>query len=144
MTEHDASMMAQRRRRRVARVLAVIGLLLVVGAASYFGYSWYNAPPPAPPEDPAAIAEHRAEAEALCTAALSTAKGFGIIPAYTELASDVVGRTNTEARYVCRGRTDAAKYEVTFDLMCKDLNDAKCINLYRVAQDRTGPIYQRR
>ena len=144
MTEHDANMTSPKWPRGLAWLLAVVGLLLVVALVGYFGFVWYFAPPPNTPENPSAVAEHRAEAEALCTAAFSKAKGFGIVPQYTELASDDVGRTTTEGRYICSGHTDAAKYDITFDLVCKDLNDARCIDLYTVAQDQTGPIYQRR
>ncbi len=143
MTEYDANMTAPKRRWTAGRILALIGLVLFVAAGAYFGFNWYNAPPPTPPENPAAVAERRAEAVALCTAAISTAKGFGIVPAYTELASDVVQRTETQGRYSCLAHTDAAKYQITFELMCKDLNNSKCMSLYTVAQDQTGPIYQR-
>lgn len=128
----------------MGRVLALVAALLAIAAGTYFGFNWYFGPPAAPLENPAAEAERRAEANALCTAALSTAKRFGIIPVYTELSGDVVERSETRGRYTCSGHTDAAKYRVTFDLMCKNIDDAKCIELYTVAQDRTGPIYQRR
>jgi hypothetical protein len=90
-----------------------------------------------------AEAQRHAAALALCTAALTTTQGFGIVPAYTQLASDMVQGGTVRGRYTCFARTDAAKYQITFDLMCKDLGEAKCLNLYSVTQDGTGTLYQR-
>jgi hypothetical protein len=60
------------------------------------------------------------------------------------LASDVVQVGTVKGRYTCFAQTDAARYQITFDLMCRDLNKPRCVNLYSVMQDGGGTIYQRR
>jgi hypothetical protein len=81
---------------------------------------------------------------ALCNAGLASAQGFALVPAYTKLASDLVQVGGVKGRYTCFAQTDAARYQITFDLMCRDLNKPKCVNLYSVMQDGGGTIYQRR
>ena len=90
-----------------------------------------------------AAAQEQAAIE-LCSAGLATARGFGIVPAYTKLASSLVQPGNARGRYTCFAQTNSAKYQITFDLICKDLSDPKCVALFGVMQDGTGSLYQRR
>ena len=140
MINQDVNIRALRREWLAARIVAALTVVLLVAAVVQF-VIW----PPSGTTAPAAMSDDQrhAAALALCSAALASTQGFGIVPAYTKLASDTVQSGSVRGRYTCFAQTDAAKYQITFDLMCKDLGDAKCLNLYSVAQDGSGAIYQR-
>ena len=140
MTESGPNMRGLRREWLAARIFAAVGGLVLVAVFVLLVLS-----PPiteVSPQDQAI--ERRQLALALCNAGLASAQGFALVPAYTRLASDVVQMGTVTGRYTCYARTYAAKYQITFDLMCKDLNDPKCVNLFSVTQDGSGAIYQRR
>ena len=140
MTGNDANTKGLRREWLAARIIAVVGGLLIIAVCVLVAVGVQNGP--APGQDSAEA--RRQIAIALCGAGLASAQGFAIVPAYTKLASDFVQAGSVSGRYTCFAQTDAAKYQITFDLMCKDLNDPRCINLFSVTQDGTGAIYQRR
>jgi len=140
MIDQDVNIKALQREWLAARIVAALTVVLLIAAVVQVAI-W----PPTGATSPTAVsdADRRAAAVALCSAALATTQGFGILPAYTKLASDLVQPSSVRGRYTCFAQTDAAKYQITFDLMCKDLGEAKCLNLYSVTQDGTGAIYQR-
>jgi len=80
---------------------------------------------------------------ALCTAALDTSKAYGIVPQFGKLASAGLQVTNVKGRYKCLASTDAARYVIAADLVCRDLRDRRCVNLYSVTQDDGTVLYQR-
>lgn len=143
MTDADVDDRGLQREWLAARIVAGVGVLMLLAIAVLTAIYPPGSLSPVSTNNPTAAAERRAEAIALCTAALTTTQGFGIVPAYTRLASDVVQGGAARGRYTCFAQTDAAKYQITFDLMCKDLGEAKCLNLYSVTQDGTGALYQR-
>lgn len=140
MTETDADMRGLRREWLAARVFAIVGGLLVIAICVLVVISGGNNQARV---QQAALQRHEMTV-ALCSAGLASAEGFALVPGYTKLASDIVQTGSVAGRYTCFGQTDAAKYQITFDLMCKNLDDPKCINLFSVTQDGTGSIYQRR
>jgi hypothetical protein len=140
MTESGPNARGLRREWLAARIFAVVGGLLLVAVCVLVAISGSSTQ--VSPQDQA-VARHQM-ALALCNAGLASALGFALVPPFTKLASDEVQMGAVTGRYTCYARTDASKYQITFDLMCKDLNDPKCINLFSVAQDGTGVIYQRR
>ena len=141
MTDQQANMAGLRREWIAARTFAALGgvLLAAVVVVAILSPPKLIAPPPA-----RTVAVARQLAVALCTAGLASAQGFALVPAYTKLASDLVQVGAVRGRYTCFAQTDAARYQITFDLMCRDLNKPKCVNLYSVTQDGGGTIYQRR
>jgi len=141
MTDQQANMAGLRREWIAARSFAALGgvLLAAVVVVAILSPPKLIAPPPA-----RTVAVARQLAVALCTAGLASAQGFALVPAYTKLASDLVQVGTVRGRYTCFAQTDAARYQITFDLMCRDLNKPKCVNLYSVTQDGGGTIYQRR
>jgi hypothetical protein len=143
MVEYEANMTGLQREWIAARIFAAIGLLLLIAVGVYIGLNPPNSLSVVSLDNPNADAERRQAAVALCSVALTTTQGFAIVPAYTRLASDMVQEGSVPGRYTCYAQTDAAKYQITFDLMCKDLSDAKCINLFSVTQDGSGSLYQR-
>jgi len=143
MVDQDVNIKALQREWLAARIFAVLVLVALVAVAVQVLFYPPLALTSATSDTAGAEAQRHAAALALCTAALTTTQGFGIVPAYTQLASDMVQGGTVRGRYTCFARTDAAKYQITFDLMCKDLGKAKCLNLYSVTQDGTGTLYQR-
>lgn len=163
--EHEPNMPALRREWLAARILAVIGGVLLLLVAGAIGLSFWPDSAPvaetpaaaAPPTDatapsgpatviPSETAEQarRAEGIALCTAAVQAAQNLGIVPGYATRSSDDTIATGVQGRYICTAKTDSAKYAVSFDLACTQLGDANCIKLYSVSQDGGGVLYQRK
>lgn len=129
---------------KAALITIVGGLLIANGIAAYL--LWPRAAPePGLGERSAAeVAQVNAEATiALCSAALDTAKAYGIIPQFGKLASSKLEVTNVRGRYKCLASTEAAKYIIAADLLCRDLRDHRCVNLYGVTQDDGTVLYQR-
>lgn len=141
MVDQEANVGGLRREWLAALAFAIVGGVTIVAIAvlAVLSPPKVVAPPPARIE-----AIQRQMAVALCNAGLASAQGFALVPAYTKLASDLVHGGSVKGRYTCFAQTDAARYQVTFDLMCRDLNKPKCVNLYSVTQDGGGVIYQRR
>ena len=141
MTDQQANMAGLRREWIAARIFAALGgaILIVIVVVAVLSPPKMVAPTP-----PRTVAVARQLAQVLCTAGLASAQAFALVPSYTKLASDVVQVGTVKGRYTCFAQTDAARYQITFDLMCRDLNKPKCVNLYSVMQDGGGTIYQRR
>jgi hypothetical protein len=141
MVEEQVNLAGLRREWVVARIFAVVGgaLLITILVVAVLSPPKVIAPPPA-----RTVAVARQLAMAICTAGLASAQGFALVPAFTKLASDLVQVGAVKGRYTCFAQTEAARYQITFDLMCRDLNKPKCVNLYSVMQDGGGTIYQRR
>jgi hypothetical protein len=146
----DAASRARLRREWQAAVAIVVGGFVIAAAvAAYF--TW--APPGFLSGEPAQVARHRTPEEreradrmatvALCTSALNTAKSFGIIPNYTKLASTGLQTTDVQGRYVCLVTTGVAKYMVAADLLCRDLRNKRCVNVFSVTRDDGTVLYQR-
>lgn len=80
---------------------------------------------------------------ALCTAALSHAKEFGIVPNYGKLAGPGLQLTNVKGRYACTAAAAVTKYLMLSDLLCRDLRDQRCVVLYSVVQQDGTILYRR-
>jgi hypothetical protein len=140
MVDQGANVAGLRREWLAALVFAVVGGALLIAIVVVAVLS----PPKVVAPAARSVAVARQLAVAICTAGLASAQGLALVPAYTKLASDLVQVGAVKGRYTCFAQTDAARYQITFDLMCRDLNKPKCVNLYSVMQDRGGTIYQRR
>ena len=141
MVEQEAHIAGLRREWLTAKIFAVIGALVLI---AIIVLAVLSPPKEVAPQQPRTAAIQRQMAIALCKAGLASAQGFALVPAYTKLASDLVQVGSVKGRYTCFAQTDAARYQITFDLMCRDLNKPKCVNLYTVMQDGGAAIYQRR
>ncbi|MEJ1969359.1 MAG: hypothetical protein WDN03_12115 [Rhizomicrobium sp.] len=161
--EHDPDVPALQREWLVARLVAALGLVLLLSAAAVMGAAHWSRMPPAPAPAPAAAPPpvvaggetavvpvapsadaRRQENIALCTAALAAAQRLGYVPAFATVASDETWNTEVRGRYICLARTDAAKYSLDFDLTCTNLGAGDCISLYSVSQAGGGVLYQRK
>jgi len=150
MDDHQPDMRALRREGWAARIIGTLGALLliaVLGIYAVMKMSGGGAPPAAPPAaapSPADVAAARhAESIELCDAALATTQNLKLLPAYATRDGDDAKETAVQGRYICHARTDAAKYAITFDLGCTNLQQAGCIGLYTIEQTGGGVLYQR-
>jgi len=144
MAEQDPNIRELKREWLAARIFATVAVPLFLAAVVAALVLPSGSLPFLSAGNQISAAQRRAADIALCSSALTITQGFGLVPKFTQLASAVVKDENGHGRYSCFASTGAAKYQITFDLICANLADAKCISLYRVAQDGTGAIYQRR
>ncbi len=151
MNDSEPNIRALRREWLAARLMAALGALLLLAVVAVIVMTEMSgtvAPPATAPTATAPAPDtreaRRAEDIALCDAALGAAQSVGLVPGFAARDGDAAAPGDAQGRYVCRARTDAAKYTIAFDLACTHLGDAKCIVLYRIAQDGGGVLYQRR
>jgi hypothetical protein len=81
-------------------------------------------------------------AQEFCTSAIGVAQAFGVVPGFAKSASEPQ-RTTVKGRYTCNAAAGQSGYAITVDLMCTDLSDARCFNLFTVKQDDGTVLYQR-
>ena len=77
-----------------------------------------------------------------CQATVSVAQSFGIVPNFAK-ATGQPQTTDVRGRYVCTAASDTSKYMVAVDLICRNLQDSRCYNLFSVTQGDGTVIYQR-
>ena len=153
--EHVPNVPALQRDWLAARIVGVLGGLLIGAAAVLSAIALSSRPPPAAPGMPAApmavqrpalspaqIAQaRRAEGTALCDAALATVQKSGLVPSFAVRTSDDTAAA-PQGRYTCTAKTDVSAYAITFDLACPKLAET-CILPYEIDQDGTR-IYRRK
>ena len=127
------------------RIIVIGGFLVALAAGLWFGLIY---PKYIFPREQKALLVNRvqrllAEEAAICTLAINSAKNFGIVPQYGQLASLKLALTAVQGRYVCVARTNVAKYFLAVDLQCPDLRSPRCVSLYNVSQPGGTVLYQR-
>ncbi len=141
MDDQDADLRALRREWLAARIVFAGGFGLALIAAIVFAI-WRPVAPTAATSLAAPPSERQHMAEMFCTSALGVAQAFGIVPGFAK-PEGVPQRTDVKGRYTCAASTSASKYAITVDLMCTDLGDSRCFNLYSVSQDDGTVLFQR-
>lgn len=146
-TEDDIP--ALEREWAVTRIAIAVSVVLVIGVLAYVTFFMPGVAPP-PGEtgaDQQAATANSADAAAqghqVCSLALANAQNFGIVPSFTKIGDGQPKHTDVTGRYVCNAATEASHYALAVDLVCSDLTNAKCVNLYSVAQDDGTVLYQR-
>jgi len=150
-----------RREWLAARLIVIAGFAVAIGVGTYFALqpapqtpaaeatapdASDTVPPdqqPLPQQTPAQREAVQKEAHDLCLAALASAKSFGILPDFAKLAEPMPHVTETRGRYVCLGATDAAKYTIAIDAICRNLADPHCVSLFSVTGEDGTALYQR-
>jgi len=153
MTQRDVNMRGIAREWLAARIIVVGGFAVAIAVAAYF--TLRPAPQPLAEEQPVAPAAQsktpaqtarEANASAgmmLCAMELLNAKNFGIVPSYGQLASPLPKTTATRGRYICTAATNVAKYTMTADLVCRNLQEPRCTDLYSITREDGTVLYQR-
>lgn len=117
-----------------ARIVFVLGFGIPAVAIAVFFYT-------RPAGEP--ISNSRAAAgQEFCQATVAVAQSFGIVPNFAK-ATGEPQTTDVRGRYVCTAATDTSKYMVAVDLICRNLQDSRCYNLFNVTQGDGTVIYQR-
>jgi len=81
-------------------------------------------------------------AQQFCSSAVGVAQSFGIVPNGATPAGPPQ-KTDVTGRYVCVAQNGTAHYTISVDLICRDLGDQRCFNLFTVTQDDGSGIFQR-
>ena len=140
-----SSRRALQREWLVTRIVIIGGFAIAIAAGAWFGVIVPDFIKPR--QEHAALVNRvttllKAEAQ-ICTMALASAKNFGIVPQYGQLASAKLGPTRVQGRYFCIAATSAAKYVLAVDLVCRELKNPRCTSLYNVMQADGTVLYQR-
>lgn len=118
-----------------ARVVFVLGFGVPIVAAIVFMVLYPS------PQQTAASSRQLAGQE-FCEATVAVAQSFGIVPNFAK-ATGQPQNSDVRGRYVCTAATNAAKYAIAVDLVCRNITDPHCYNIYSITQDDGSVIYQR-
>jgi hypothetical protein len=147
MTDQEPNQGALAREWLWARITIIGGFVIAIGIAGYFIYRAHtDISNQQAAQQAAAQAQTQTNAKValqLCSLALNAAKNFGIVPAYGKLASPKVQKTDVQGRYVCLAATSVTKFLLAADLVCRNLDDQRCVSLYSITQDDGTVLYQR-
>lgn len=152
MNDHDPNMPALRREWLAARIMAVLGVLLLVAVGAGLAMPFFadnDTPVAAVPESPSASAADDAEARrqegiVLCDTALTAAQSFGLLPAFATRDGDEPKEGTARGHYICGAKTDAATYTIAFGMACTEMGNDKCIVLNTITMNGGTILYQRR
>lgn len=127
------------------RIVVIGGFAVAIVAAIYFGIV---VPKIIAPRELRTALTHQmrtllTQEAQVCTTALASAKNFGIVPQYGQLATAQLAQTRVQGRYACLAATHAAKYMLVVDLLCRNLKDPRCVSLYNISQADGTVLYQR-
>lgn len=135
---------------RVGLIVLVAGFVIAIAVAAWFAL--HQTPPQTAPvaqpqqqtQSPAQKEKDAARSAALlfCAMDLLNAKNLGVVPPYAELTSGPSG-TDHKGRFACTAGTTVAKYTLAADAVCRNLTDARCVNLYSVKSDDGTVLYKR-
>lgn len=81
-------------------------------------------------------------AQQFCRSTVGVAQSFGIVPNAASPAGPPQ-KTDVTGRYVCVAQNGATRYTISVDLICRELGDQSCFNLFTVTQDDGSVLFQR-
>lgn len=140
----DADIPALEREWKITRIVIAVCVVLVVGVLGYLTFLMRSTVPGADQQAASSAADSAAaQGRQVCALALANAQNFGIVPGFTKIGDGQPKQTDVTGRYVCNAATEASQYVLAVDLVCSDLTNAKCVNLYSVAQDDGAILFQR-
>jgi len=153
MSDQQHDLKAISREWAAARVIFIIGFILALGAGGYYAWQARQSVVSQRQQTLAEVKavqaqENQAEeadqaGQQLCRTALASAKNFGIIPPYGQLAAYEPKKSDVTGRYVCAAATGETKYVIAADLVCRDFKNAKCVILFSITDAEGAVLYQR-
>ncbi len=153
MAEQEKELRAISREWMAARIVVITGFIVALGVGGYFAYAARQIVMANRHRVLASVQAEQAQenaqeasdvaGEQLCKTALANAKNFGIIPAYGQLIAYTPKKSDVTGRYVCAAATTATKYVIAADLVCRKMDNAQCVDLFRITQDDGTVLYQR-
>ncbi len=153
MNEQEAEMAALGREWLAARVVLIVGFAIAIGIGGYKAYAWRSAIVHARAEASGQISEDIGASESadgggdagaqVCHQALAVAQAFGVLPEDAALTDNGLKPTGVTGRYACAAATKSAKFTIAVDLVCRNLQDQRCVSLYNVTQNGGAVLFQR-
>lgn len=126
------------------------GFVIAIAVAAYLTYGTKSATQGAAPQSltPAQVEQARKieyvkMANQLCLLELANAQNFGIVPSFGRLSNPLPKASDVRGRYVCEATTGATKFQIAGDLVCKNLRDSRCVNLFSITSDDGTVLYHR-
>jgi hypothetical protein len=149
MSEQNPNMRQLQIEWYAALATVVGGFAIAIAVAAYISFT--NKPATQTAAAPQSRAEmQKAQVAALekagaeiCGLELANAQMFGVVPNFGRLLTAMPRATDVRGRYVCVAGTDAAKYVLAGDLVCRNLKDSRCVSLFSVSQPDGTVLYQR-
>lgn len=80
----------------------------------------------------------------ICSASLTRALDFGVLPRGASLASQEAKEAQPEGRYTCEAQGVDGKYTLGVDSSCPNSQEKTCFALDSVKRDNGAVVYQRR
>jgi hypothetical protein len=160
MTEYDDLKRATAREWAAARIVVIGGFAIAIAVAGYFAWQRHEATVAARQAQAQQIAalakaqqprpafkettqdEKAKGAMLFCAMELVNAKNMGIVPSFGQLASPLPRKTDTQGRYACIAATQVSKYVIEADLVCRQVNDPKCVHLHSIKTDDGTVLYE--
>jgi hypothetical protein len=87
-------------------------------------------------------ADAQNQAQQFCSSTIAVARSFGILPSGAT-PNNSPQKTDVQGRYVCLAQNGSVHYTISVDLMCRDLGDQRCFNIFNVTQDDGSVLFQR-
>ena len=153
MNEQEADMTALGREWLAARVVLIVGFAIAIGFGGYKAYAWRNAVEQARAQASGQISEAQGASGGLesgtdagalvCHQALTVAQNFGVLPEDAKLSDNGFKPTDVTGRYSCEAANQSAKFTIAVDLVCRNLQDQRCVSLYNVTQNGGTVLFQR-
>jgi hypothetical protein len=155
MDDFEAHRRGTEREWLAARIVIGGGFVIAIAVAAFFALR--PAPQAVPVEQQASAptqqeqtaapqSQSQSDAKAammVCAMELVNAKNIGIIPPDGQLTSLMPKDTGVQGRYSCSAATSAAKYKIAADLVCRNVQNARCIFLYNIETADGTVLYQR-
>jgi hypothetical protein len=153
MRDDKTDLSALKREWLAARIAVIGGFAIMIGIGIYVAVSYRAELQHAKAQAAAAIAKQQQdeklqqtnlEAErAFCRALLAQTQNIGLVPNFAKLTDPLPKSTKQTGRYTCEASTGASTYELTADLICRDLKKTDCLSLYQVSQKNGAVLFQR-
>jgi hypothetical protein len=148
MSEPEQGLGALRREWVAAQAVLAIVLLASVVAFVWIGLK----PAPTLPRSvqasvpntsgAQATSASQSQAQQFCGTTVTAAQNFGVVPENAKPTSDPQ-RTDIRGRYVCLATGPGGQYTISVDLVCRDLGDERCFDLFSVTQADGTSLFQR-
>jgi hypothetical protein len=79
-----------------------------------------------------------------CGTALARVRDYGVVPYNTKLSGDTEGKKTDDGRIACAATSGDQTYSMLVNVMCDDLSNPKCLEVYRVTEGKGTALYQKR
>ncbi len=146
-TDHSADQKALRKEWLFGAGLVALAFIIALAVAAWltFGHKTDTDLPVKTPIAQELAQEQQAanDPSQVCRTALGNAQNFGIIPPYGQLTEANPRATDVQGRYLCQAGTSDTAYVLSVDLVCEQISQTQCVNIYSIVSDDGTTLYQR-